>query len=63
HQILGIIPANILGIGLGFITNYLVSSEFVWEIAKSYKGSRLLHRGRDLYEATQHNVSRSNMKN
>ncbi|MEM4970882.1 MAG: glycosyltransferase family 2 protein [Sulfolobales archaeon] len=63
HQILGIIPANILGIGLGFITNYLVSSEFVWEIAKSYKGSRLLRRGRDLYKVTQYNISRSNMKN
>jgi dolichol-phosphate mannosyltransferase len=48
HQILGIIPANILGIGLGFITNYLVSSEFVWEIAKNYRGSRPAHKNRKL---------------
>lgn len=34
HPFIGIIPSNVLGIGLGFITNYLVSSEFVWEIAK-----------------------------
>ncbi len=26
--------SNIIGIALGFITNYLVSSEFVWEIAR-----------------------------
>lgn len=35
HSLLGVIASNILGIGLGFITNYLVSSEFVWEIAKN----------------------------
>jgi len=40
HTLVGIIPSNILGIGLGFITNYLVSSEFVWEVSKGLKTSQ-----------------------
>lgn len=35
HSLLGVMVANIIGIAMGFITNYLVSSEFVWEAAKS----------------------------
>lgn len=35
HSFIGVITSNIFGIGLGFITNYLVSSEFVWEVAKN----------------------------
>lgn len=33
HQILGIIEANTLGIFLGFVANYMVSSEFVWGLS------------------------------
>lgn len=32
NQYIGLIESNLLGIFLGFIANYLVSSEFVWEI-------------------------------
>ena len=34
HGIVGVMISNIVGIALGFVTNYLVSSEFVWEVAR-----------------------------
>jgi len=40
HRFLGVIPSNILGIGLGFIANYMVSSEFVWEVSRDLKSLR-----------------------